>query len=522
MYKLMIADDEALEREGLEMMTRRMLPDMFTYVHAENGRKAIQLAEEERPDFIFMDIKMPGIQGLEAIREIRKRQPEARVVLVTAHDFFAYAKEAVSLGVKEYILKPAKREELLEVLRRLITEKEGERNRRAEELVLKEQLSRLLPLVENELTLMLMTDCVLETDLSYLTGLAGLQWSTGYAMVLAFPFGEAGWEMFRQVRQKLYNSFKTYAKSRLACMVSPLLGNKIAVMVPVPERGAGFTQRVEAVRRGEEFLEYVHNNFGLSPIIGIGPLSEGVHGLRESYRAASLSASAVPSDSLVRIRHSEDMYQPEEQELAAELEQGLLEALRRQQAEEARWRIGQILDSLFAIAQGDMIRCRNEVCAMLLSAARRLPVRVPRELLAELAAAEGEEALRHTAAEQVEKLLAAMSAEREQRQQHVVERAKMYMEQWYKTDVSMEQTAESVNLSPYYFSKVFKQYTGENFTDYLTRLRIGEAKRLLADGELSFKEICYEVGYNDPNYFSRIFKKTTGVTPTEYRHQSAE
>ncbi|MNN69013.1 HTH-type transcriptional activator Btr [compost metagenome] len=122
----------------------------------------------------------------------------------------------------------------------------------------------------------------------------------------------------------------------------------------------------------------------------------------------------------------------------------------------------------------------------------------------------------------MERLLAAMSAEREQRQQHVIERAKRYMEQWYKTDVSMEQTAESVNLSPYYFSKVFKQYTGENFTDYLTRLRIGEAKRLLADGELSFKEICYEVGYNDPNYFSRIFKKTTGVTPTEYRQQGAE
>lgn len=522
MYKLMIADDEALEREGLEMMTRRMLPDMFTYVHAENGRKAIQLAEEERPDFIFMDIKMPGIQGLDAIREIRKRQPEARVVLVTAHDFFAYAKEAVSLGVKEYILKPAKREELLEVLRRLMTEKDGERSRRAEELVLKEKLSRLLPLVENELTLMLMTDCVLDTDLSHLTGLAEVQWNTGYAMVVAFPLGEASWEVFRQVRQELYNSFKSYAKSRLACMVSPLLGNKIAVMVPVAERGAGFTQRVEAVRRGEEFLDYVHNRFGLTPIIGIGPLAEGVHGLRDSYRAASLSASAVASDSQVRIRHAEDMRQPEEQELAAELEQGLLEAMRRQQAEEVRWRISQILDSLFAIAPGDMIRCRNEVCAMLLSAARRLPVRVPRELLAELAAAEGEEALRHTAVEQVEKLLAAMAAEREQRQQHVIERAKMFMEQWYKTDVSMEQTAESVNLSPYYFSKVFKQYTGENFTDYLTRLRIGEAKRLLADGELSFKEICYEVGYNDPNYFSRIFKKTTGVTPTEYRQQGAE
>ncbi|MED4956968.1 helix-turn-helix domain-containing protein, partial [Paenibacillus macerans] len=108
---------------------------------------------------------------------------------------------------------------------------------------------------------------------------------------------------------------------------------------------------------------------------------------------------------------------------------------------------------------------------------------------------------------------------KERGRSHVLQRALLYIGQRYKEELSMEQTAEHVNLSPYYFSKLFKLRTGENFSDYVTRLRIEEAKRLIAEGRLSLKEICYEVGYKDPNYFSRVFKKAAGMTPTEYRQQ---
>ncbi len=113
MYRLMIADDEALEREGLEWIVQRMMPGTFQVIHAENGRTAIERAEEHRPHIVMMDVNMPGIQGLAAIREIKERLPDTKFVLVTAYDYFAYAKEALSLGVKEYIVKPAKREQLV-------------------------------------------------------------------------------------------------------------------------------------------------------------------------------------------------------------------------------------------------------------------------------------------------------------------------------------------------------------------------------------------------------------------------
>ena len=74
-----------------------------------------------------------------------------------------------------------------------------------------------------------------------------------------------------------------------------------------------------------------------------------------------------------------------------------------------------------------------------------------------------------------------------------------------------------MNISPYYFSKLFKEETGGNFIDYVTAIRMEKAKELLSSTDKSMKEICSAVGYQDPNYFSRSFKKNVGVTPTEYK-----
>ena len=74
-----------------------------------------------------------------------------------------------------------------------------------------------------------------------------------------------------------------------------------------------------------------------------------------------------------------------------------------------------------------------------------------------------------------------------------------------------------MDISPYYFSKLFKQEVGETFIEYLTRTRIRNARRLLEDPRHSIKEVCMLCGYSDPNYFSRIFKKYEGMTPSEYR-----
>ena len=93
----------------------------------------------------------------------------------------------------------------------------------------------------------------------------------------------------------------------------------------------------------------------------------------------------------------------------------------------------------------------------------------------------------------------------------------LYIQENYSKDISLDDVSGLVNISPYYFSKIFKEETGEYFIEYLTKIRIEKAKELLVKPDISIKEAGIRSGYTDPNYFSRIFKKQTDMTPSEYK-----
>jgi two-component system response regulator YesN len=108
----------------------------------------------------------------------------------------------------------------------------------------------------------------------------------------------------------------------------------------------------------------------------------------------------------------------------------------------------------------------------------------------------------------------------EEKDESTVARACKYIQENFRQELSLDDVSKEVNVSPYYFSKLFKEEVGENFIDYLTALRIGNAKELLKRPILSVREAGLQSGYADPNYFSRIFKKHTGMTPREYRERN--
>ena len=106
---------------------------------------------------------------------------------------------------------------------------------------------------------------------------------------------------------------------------------------------------------------------------------------------------------------------------------------------------------------------------------------------------------------------------RSDKSESLIEKAENYINKNYMKDISLDDISRYCNISSYYFSKLFKQETGENYVEYLSRVRIENAKKMLTESEASIKEISYSVGFSDPNYFSRAFKKYEGVSPTEYK-----
>ena len=116
MYRILIADDEGIMLESLRTIIQKRFGDRYQVETAKSGRAAIEQAEVFRPDIVFMDIQMPGINGIGALREIRQFNQSALFYIMSAYDKFDYAKEAISLGVERYLMKPITKNTVIEVV----------------------------------------------------------------------------------------------------------------------------------------------------------------------------------------------------------------------------------------------------------------------------------------------------------------------------------------------------------------------------------------------------------------------
>ena len=145
MYRVMLADDEGIVIDSTKFIIEKEFGDTCLIEFAKTGRKVIELAESFRPDIAIMDIQMPGINGIEAMKEIRNFSPGTVFIIMSAYDKFDYAKEAIKLGVLEYINKPMDKVKVVNVLRRAMGLIDGEREKRSNELMIKEKLEFMLP-----------------------------------------------------------------------------------------------------------------------------------------------------------------------------------------------------------------------------------------------------------------------------------------------------------------------------------------------------------------------------------------
>lgn len=442
MYRILIADDEPLEREGMELIIKTMLDREIDIIHAENGKEAVQKAVILKPHIALMDIRMPGLDGLQAIKEIKKEIPHIKVVLVTAYEFFEYAKEAVHLGVKDYLVKPTKRKEIVTLLQDLLDEVDKDEALLQAEQYKQQKLLQFKELAKTELALRFMADQQQDEEgVLQLAELVDFSFEHCFAIVIAVQHSSIE---IKETEHTIYNvllqQFSGEMNKHLNFVVSPMINEHMAVFVSTHIRGSLTSLFNDIKYIAERFINYLHLKQKIDVFIGIGAMQQTLSGIRRSYFEAVFSSTNV------------------------NVEQPIC---------------------LFEQIQQRMTQ----------------PVLLANE----------------NHATYVKQAIEKIRQERDHETHSMINRATSYIHKNYNRELTLEEVAEYVHLNPYYFSKVFKQLTGATFIDFLTEVRITQAKKLMGQKELSIKEICYLIGYNDPNYFSRVFKKVVGQTPSEYK-----
>lgn len=527
MYKIMLADDEGIVIDSLKFIIEKEFGDACLVEYAKTGRSVIELAEKFRPDIAIMDIQMPGINGIEAMKEIRKSNSDVLFIVVSAYDKFDYAKEAIKLGVLEYITKPMDRAKIISVLKKGMGMIEAEREKRSNDLMIKEKLETVAPIIESGLIYEILLQEYFIEDINNYKTILGIDKSYAYMISIVCGDKQIGNYMTNAVgssvkMQQHYQEVRGYVKEYFDCIVGTVMANKLAVLVPYEKEQMDFNERIELIDKARELVRYMRKKMGISFRIGIGKVGE-LQSMAESYNEA-VNALVITTGS---VAHADDL--PIGCNYAGDypihLEKRLFEEVEKGEINNALATARSFFDWMAENNRDSLMEIRLKILEFVLWAEHIAYLKggmtyrfnSRSDYLPDIMGMTDLDMLRKWFLEKIMEACQNIMGKREEKSNSIIEMSEEYIRNNFNKDISLDEVSRVANISPYYFSRIFKEGTGKTFIEYLTGIRMEKAKELLSTTEYSMKEICTMCGYSDPNYFSRSFKKNIGLTPTEFK-----
>lgn len=532
MYKVMLVDDEGIVIDALRYIIERNLGDMCSVESAKTGRGAIELAESFRPDIVFMDIQMPGINGIEAMKDIQSRNKSIVFIVLSAYDQFNYAKQAIDLGVLEYLMKPVSSTKVTQVLKKAMNEIDIKRKKMSDDLAIREKLQTVVPVIENSFLYTLLFQEARAEEITNYKSLLGIEEPYGYVLVLEYGDADKEGELTNPVGasvkiQNIYAEFRETVKEFWTVILGEPMANRITMYIPYEKPDMDYNVRIQIIENARILLRKLTKQFTMSYKMGIGSV-KAIEELQTSYR----EALEALHNSIGKVSHIEDIpvactY---EKDYPIQLENALFGAIQKGNVGEVKeyatrffeW----MTDTATALKPDTLESIRIKVIEFVLWAEHMAFESGSMETyhfgdrshyLKEVFRRTDLKDLKIWFVDKVSEAAKNIYRKKEKQASSVIHQAKEYIKQNFCNDISLDRVSREVNISPYYFSKLFKEEMGENFVEYITNIRMEQAKQMLANPAYSIKEVCAGSGYSDPNYFSRIFKKCTGLTPSEYR-----
>ena len=526
MISLVIADDEERICRLITALGEWEQLGIRVVSTAANGIEALEVITREQVDILITDIRMPGLGGMELIREVNQVSPQTRIIIISGYSNFEYAQTAIEYGVKGYLLKPINRQELNDILRRQAEEIHREKREDRILQVIREENEQAVQTARRLLTTDLLSGAAHSISAQRLRDYYHFHFPEGSSLYVLFlrrcgASVKMQDSVMRILREKSEEILSRQMEGIAEDLVTGWSGDNCVCILSC--RG----------RRREEIRHSVRESLIRLQVaqepLGISSLSAGVGGPEEEPSQLPEALECAQKASWEYILHGAGKVYAEDVRREVLLSGSLLDRFARDispvlemadaaQAAEVVSALRSEADAIAGIRGWEVQELVRQAAVMVLM---RLEVpgqsRIREELFRRMDDCGNEDALfevlRDFIAGQVERL----AAERQDHSNRAVRMARQYIQQHYAQQLTLEEVADSVGLTEAYFSVLFKKETGEGFAKYLASVRLDMAKRLLRESSLPVAEVCRRVGYNDVKHFTRIFEKSSGVTPATYR-----
>lgn len=525
MYKLLIVDDEPLVQVGIKSMLNWAELGIEVCGSAINGQAALKIIEEQSPDIVITDIKMPVMSGLELIkycRENLERQPQ--FLILTSYEDFHMAKEALRYRVNDYLVKleltpdslKASVEKVLGTL--------------AKNSVRKESATSDLQVFSDKFFIRLLNN-LFDSEQQYLLQKKDLNLDFHYPYY-ACCYGnmKSSQDAMLSMDQQMtlftssFQMIQEIVVKYCPCFCISLDLRHFALIFCFDEAnqqnyGESITRILQNIKTS------LHNYYNISVSFGIGCLVENPLSISDSYQYARQACLATTTENPISFfeKALEDGNNRTSFNISL-FKKDLTTAFEEYDSDILRETI-QSMCELFSAHPNHYVQALDGACNILYLALSLLP---QGEATISKFFKDNPDSYRsiykQTSVEQIVNWLSYLTDQicqlfdnrKKDYKNHTVDSVKKYIKSHIEEHLSLNEVAAVFGISPNYLSQLFSKYNDQGFSEYINICKINEGKRLLSEQNLKVYEVADMLGFESAFYFSKVFKKVEGISPTEY------
>lgn len=539
--KVFLVEDEMVIRRGIKNSIDWEKEGYIFCGEASDGELAYPMIIKEKPDILITDIRMPFMDGLELCKLVKKELPNIKILILSGYDEFDYAKEAIRLGVTEYLLKPISSGKLLEALNGV---SESIRREKEDKDLVRKYMEEMRENTEHEKQKFFeqmiagnlsMADA-LETGKKYEMNLSAGMYNL---LLFRFTLGKENRKSGELLGEAEYAIEKL--TERLEYVFEFQRGVEGWAFLLMADNEEQMSERVKELSKDLE--EIMKNYSTIAYFGGIGQPVARLRELEESFREAERALTARFTMELNRIISVEDIRMAQNVDTLDDIEitsfgeiektRTMLEKFLNNGAEDEidefvdvyinelpEENLKSVLMRQYIIMDAYIVMM--SFCEKIEGIEGEMQAQ-SEELKNSMKTIQTLEEIKNYIRMLLKKIIGVRDTISGRRYSDIIEIAKDQIRKTYMSDeISLNTIAAEVGMSPSYFSSIFSKEMGKTFVEYLTEIRMDRAKELLMCSSMKTSEIGYEVGYKDPHYFSYIFKKTQNCTPKEFRARGKE